>query len=64
MVKGEGSTASRTERFSCPVCGITLFQSDFNDSDVDYHCPYCTTGKRPSRLDQREPAVANVGAGS
>jgi len=57
-VKGQGFGSPTIEQLSCPVCGITLFQSDLDDDPQgDYYCPYCTTGQRPSRIVQLEPGI-------
>lgn len=49
-----------TEEHSCPVCGITLFPSDFAESNEDYYCPYCSTGQKPSRVHHRKASEVST----
>ena len=42
-----------TETYDCPVCGIDLAQSDF-DEPQDYYCPFCSTRQTPQRIDLEE----------
>ena len=41
------STASAVDEYSCPVCGIALIQSDLDELEGEYFCPYCSTELRP-----------------
>jgi rubredoxin len=62
-VMGDGPVPLATEEHSCPVCGITLLPSDFEESDEDYYCPYCSTWQKPSRVHHRTAREVSTFAG-
>ena len=39
--------------YYCPICGIELTESNYEASDEDYFCPYCSTRHRASRVAAR-----------
>jgi endogenous inhibitor of DNA gyrase (YacG/DUF329 family) len=43
-----------TETYDCPVCGIDLAQSDFDEPAQNYYCPFCSTRQTPQRIDLEE----------
>jgi DNA-directed RNA polymerase subunit RPC12/RpoP len=39
--------------YYCPICGIELSRSNYEASDEDYFCPYCSTRRHASRVTAR-----------
>ena len=48
--------ALAVEKYSCPVCGVALIQSDLDIAEGEYFCPYCSTEVRPSMPPKRHAA--------